>query len=105
MSEPLPLAGIGVPEAAALAGVSYRIADYWKRCGYIRGEMRGSGNPVFLSAAEASVLCVMAQLHAVGLEVKASAQAARAVVEDGAELVYLGDGVGLLVLNRAEIDG
>lgn len=89
-------------DVAADAGITYRQADYWARCGYINAPARGSGYPRIIDDHESAVLNTMARLVNAGIEASLAARFARSHVEQGhaaAGVTYtLADGIYLIVI-------
>jgi hypothetical protein len=86
----LTMTGTSLVEAARRAGITYRQADYWCRCGYVPGVdlHGGSGNARAITTSQARHLGRLARLVQAGIKVDVAA-AALAEHEPDATLIPL----------------
>ncbi len=82
------------------AGITYRQLDYWTSQNLIRTTTvgnPGSGVPRAWSDREIRIAGVIGRLVKSGVALRTAADAARAHVVDGQDLVEIGDGISLLI--------
>lgn len=76
-------------DAIERADISYRQADYWRSCGYVKATAEGSGSISYLEDSEVTVLVRMATLVRAGMRPSVAARIARTSVEQGVRAVDL----------------